>query len=192
MSRRHVQRRNFILLSSEYNYLVAMSNILWYAFLYLIYWSKVYVMSTQFDNYLVAPELSASEKALRDLFVQEYLKDYDAFCSCLRCGFHAAYAVEYAKQFMQEPYVQQKIKSFELDRGIENEGDRDRNLVLSTLRKQMQYAGQGASHAARVNAAVNFAKLIGMEPPTKTRSEVNITSPIQFYLPQNGRDFVTL
>ena len=52
------------------------------------------------DPRLMEPEPFGQEKALRDLFVQEYIKDFDPFQACLRVGFQAAFAVEYAKKFM--------------------------------------------------------------------------------------------
>ena len=61
------------------------------------------------DPRLMEPEPSGQEKALRDLFVQEYIKDFDPFQACLRVGFQAAFAVEYAKKFMGEAYVQRRI-----------------------------------------------------------------------------------
>ena len=133
-----------------------------------------------------SPGLNEKERALRDLFVQEYMKDYDAFNACLRVGFQATYALEYSQQFLRESYVQQRIKACELQSGLREE-DSER-LVLSVLRREMQYTGPGSSHAARVSAAGLMAKLLGLEAPSRTQNDVNINSPIQFYLPDNGRD----
>ena len=41
---------------------------------------------------------------------------------------------------------------------------------------------------AGVAAAAQMAKLLGMEAPTKTETKLSVDSPVQFYLPHNGRD----
>lgn len=113
------------------------------------------------DPRLMEPELSEQEKALRDLFVQEYIKDFDPFQACLRVGFQAAFAVEYAKRFMSEAYVQRKIA--DLQRATpENEdaqAKQDKALVLSVLRQ----AAQNGPYASRVQAAAKLATILGLD-----------------------------
>ncbi|MFA7523101.1 MAG: hypothetical protein WCY71_09285 [Halothiobacillaceae bacterium] len=115
------------------------------------------------DPRLMEPELSEQEKALRDLFVQEYIKDFDPFQACLRVGFQAAFAVEYAKRFMSEPYVLRLIA--ELQRSTpENEDAQsreDKALVLSVLRQ----AAQNGPYASRVQAAAKLASILGLDRP---------------------------
>lgn len=113
------------------------------------------------DPRLMGPELSEQEKALRDLFVQEYIKDFDPFQACLRAGFQAAFAVEYAKRFMSEAYVQRRIA--DLQRATpENEdaqAKQDKALVLSVLRQ----AAQNGPYASRVQAAAKLATILGLD-----------------------------
>ena len=113
------------------------------------------------DPRLMEPEPSGQEKALRDLFVQEYIKDFDPFQACLRVGFQAAFAVEYAKRFMSEAYVQRKIA--DLQRATpENEdaqAKQDKALVLSVLRQ----AAQNGPYASRVQAAAKLATILGLD-----------------------------
>jgi len=108
-------------------------------------------------------ELSEQEKALRDLFVQEYIKDFDPFQACLRVGFQAAFAVEYAKRFMSEAYVQRKIA--DLQRATPENEDaqarQDKALVLSVLRQ----AAQNGPYASRVQAAAKLATILGLDRP---------------------------
>ena len=115
------------------------------------------------DSRLMEPEPSGQEKALRDLFVQEYIKDFDPFQACLRVGFQAAFAVEYAKRFMSEPYVLRRIA--ELQRSTpENEDAQsreDKALVLSVLRQ----AAQNGPYASRVQAAAKLASIYGLDRP---------------------------
>ena len=115
------------------------------------------------DPRLMEPEPSGQEKALRDLFVQEYIKDFDPFQACLRVGFKSAFAVEYAKKFMGEAYVQRRIA--ELQRATpENEdaqAKEDRALILSVLRQ----AAQNGPYASRVQAAAKLATIYGLDRP---------------------------
>ena len=115
------------------------------------------------DPRLMEPEPFGQEKALRDLFVQEYIKDFDPFQACLRVGFQAAFAVEYAKKFMGEAYVQRRIT--ELQRATpENEdaqAKEDRALILSVLRQ----AAQNGPYASRVQAAAKLATIYGLDRP---------------------------
>jgi hypothetical protein len=132
----------------------------------------------------MAQPLTDGERALRVKFVREYLVDYDARLAAMRCGFMSTFAEDYANKFMLEPIVQQLIKEYEHDSGIDNQDDRDKQTVKATLRREMQ---QG-SPASRVSAANTMAKLLGMEAPVKTVAEVTMKSAVQFYLPHNGRD----
>lgn len=61
------------------------------------------------DPQLMQGALSQDEKALRDLFVSEYLKDGQAFQAALRCGFIKSIAQQYAEDLMACPYVQKRI-----------------------------------------------------------------------------------
>jgi hypothetical protein len=107
------------------------------------------------------PELNAQEKTLRDLFVQEYVKDFDPVQACLRVGFQFNFAVEYAKRFMCESYVQRRIADLQRTTP-ENEADQakqDKALVLSVLRQ----AAQNGPYASRVQAAAKIASIYGLD-----------------------------
>jgi len=131
-------------------------------------------------------ELTPAEKMLRDKFVSEYLLDHDAEAALSRVGFQAGFVADYAKKFMSESYVQQQIAARTLQATPENQDELDKLAVRATLRKQMARGGGAVS----VSAAVQMAKLLGMEAPTKTLSEVTLKSAVQFYIPHNGRDAV--
>lgn len=146
---------------------------------------------TGLDSFTLAalhPELSESEKRIRDRFVAEYLEDYSQVEAAIRIGFMKSFAEDYAKKFLAEPYVQQKIMEAEHELGILTPDDRRKAEVLAGLRREANYRGAGSSHGARVTALTNLAKLYGMEPATKTQTELKVTTPVQFYLPHNGRD----
>lgn len=116
------------------------------------------------DSMEMEPELTDREKLLRDIFVTEYIKDYNPEAAAIRCGFMKAFAVEYAKKFMQEAYVLKRIKAVELhqieDEGAKDSGERDRLLVMASLR-QIAY-NPATPAAARVQALAKLAEIRGM------------------------------
>lgn len=108
------------------------------------------------------PELNEREKALREMFVAEYLKDYDAYRAALRCGFMASFAKEYAARFISEPYVQKRIS--ELNDSLLMNEETQRKRTLQALIREAHYTGPGSSHGARVSALAKLAHLLKMEP----------------------------
>ena len=115
------------------------------------------------DPRLMEPEPSGQEKALRDLFVQEYIKDFDPFQACLRVGFQAAFAVEYAKKFMGEAYVQRRIA--ELQRATpENKEKRAQELKALAISVLVQ-ASQNGPYASRVAAIRELNAMHGWNKP---------------------------
>jgi hypothetical protein len=106
-----------------------------------------------------APALDADAIAVRDRFVEEYLKDYEPVNACLRCGFAMAFAVQWAPFFMTDTYVQRRI--IELTRAPQlsaaDQDLHDRALLENTLREAMQKG----HYATRVSAAKAFGELKG-------------------------------
>ncbi len=121
------------------------------------------------------PPMSDREKALRDLFVKEYLEDYDAFAACLRCGFMRSFAGDYAQKFMGEPYVRQQLQMMQqLETNIApTEDEYNKKRIMTGLFREANFRGEGASHAARVSALSKLAQLHGME--VKTNGNVDTT-----------------
>ncbi len=105
-----------------------------------------------------------SQIALRERFVLEYVKDFDAVRACLRSGFEWAFAVEYAKRFMREPYVIARISELRRSSVLnaDDEEQQDRNLIKSVLRE----AAQNGPFATRVAAAGRLAAIYGMDRPS--------------------------
>lgn len=110
------------------------------------------------DPRQLEPALTEKEVILRDAFVAEYLKDFDAYQACLRLGFQATYAVQWANTLFNDGYVQRKITF--MTRTPENSPEQeahDRAMVEVTLRKVMQRG----SDSARVAAVREFRALKG-------------------------------
>lgn len=117
-------------------------------------------------------ELDPRQQALRDTFVAEYLIDYNSVAAAMRCGFSRTMAIEYSQRFLQEPYVQQKIKNMELtlvDPDKELEFNRQR--VKQQLMREAYYHGPGSSHAARVAALAKLMSIYGMEAPKQVHTK---------------------
>jgi hypothetical protein len=123
-----------------------------------------------------AQTLSEKEKALRDLFVSEYLVDYDEFRAAQRCGFNAQFAREYGRRFMEEPYVASKISQLRIAPTVNEKDllDYNQRRVREGLVTEAHYRGPGSSHAARVSALKALAEITGMVKKVETKSQANL------------------
>lgn len=118
----------------------------------------------------MADTLTKQERALRQRFVEEYLADYDAFAAAIRLGYQEAFAQQYAKQFLTEPYTLKLIKEKEAEFGILTEEDQHRKKIVAGLYREAH--SRFNSGAARVAALTQLAKIIGIEAPVKTELKV--------------------
>ena len=121
----------------------------------------------------MSPELTPRERQLRDAFVDQYLIDYDAHAAALRVGFQAAFAPDYAKKFMGETYVRQRLKMMEQTEptvGAAIEDKYNNRRIKAKLMEEAFYTGPGSSHSARVSALKALAAIQGLEAPKKTES----------------------
>ena len=118
--------------------------------------------------------LTQSEMELRDKFVIEYLKDYDAFAACIRIGYAHAFAKEFCARFMTETYVLNKIKQVEL-KPLEEEDLNEttqKRKVYAALWKEANSFGFGTSQSARVAALAKLSSFLGMDAPTRSQQEL--------------------
>lgn len=116
-----------------------------------------------FDSGLFETALSEDEKILRDLFVNEYLKDFDAYQACIRVGFLSTFALDWARKLMEEGYVQRAIAHFKrtATMGDAEAVATDRALIEATLRQACQHG----PYASRVTAARQLAEMRGLAKP---------------------------
>lgn len=119
------------------------------------------------------PELPPQQKALRDLFVSEYMIDFDAVAACMRCGYGRQFAREFAIKFMDESYVQQRITAIKYQK-VEprDELEFNQKRIKAALMFEAHYRGPGSSHAARVNALAKLAAMNGLDMPRKLEATV--------------------
>lgn len=113
------------------------------------------------------------EKAIRDKFVEEYVKDFDAFHAAIRTGFLRDFASDYSSKFLGEPYVQRLIaEARRATVAPEDEDiDSDKQEIINALRREANYHGPGSSHAARVSALSKLTAILGMDAPTRSINE---------------------
>lgn len=125
------------------------------------------------DAIPITDDLNPREKALRDLFVSEYLVDYDAVRACQRCGFVHQFAIDFARKFMEEPYVQQQLNAVKFQNVPEQAmADYDKKRIRTGLMAEAHYRGPGSSHSGRVAALGKLASLYGMDAPKKSEQTI--------------------
>jgi len=107
-------------------------------------------------------------------FVDEYLTDYDAFSAAIRLGYQEAFAQQYAKKFLTEPYTLKLIKEKEAEFGIKTEDDQHRKKIIAGLYREAH--SRFNSGSARVAALTQLAKIIGIEAPVKTEMKLTDVS----------------
>jgi hypothetical protein len=115
---------------------------------------------------------SERELKLRDKFVKEYLKDYDALGAAMRVGYSRSIAKEYAVRFMDEPYVIRKIESQKTTPFDEMNEDQMHKMIKAGLYREANDRGMGSTQPARVAAWAHLARLSGMEPATRVKNEI--------------------
>lgn len=118
----------------------------------------------------MAETLTKQERTLRQRFVEEYLADYDAIAAAIRLGYQEAFAQQYAKQFLSEPYTLRLIKEKEAEFGILTEEDQHRRKIVAGLYREAYNRFNTGS--ARVAALTQLAKIMGIEAPVKTELKV--------------------
>lgn len=127
-------------------------------------------LDEQWQFIAMDPELNEREKALRELFVNEYLVDYDEIKAAQRVGFQKAFAEDYAKKFMNESFVQKLIKAKEHTPVDEKKMEQyDKETVRAVLRAEMH--NKFGTPAARVQAASKMAAILGMDKPVEVKNE---------------------
>lgn len=110
------------------------------------------------DPRQLEPALTEKEILLRDAFVSEYLKDFDAYKACLRLGFLTTYATHWSQTLLNDGYVQRKLSHMTAKPVSSPEQDEhDRAMVENTLRLVMQRG----SDSARVAAVREFRAMKG-------------------------------
>lgn len=98
------------------------------------------------------PEPTESERALYDLFCQEYLVDLDSARAASRCGFQAGFAADYGKLLYTKSYVQKKLAALQRVKGDET-SEREFDAINTRARLRAIINDDRQKAAARVAAA---------------------------------------
>lgn len=100
-----------------------------------------------------------------ELFVTEFVKDFNIKAAALRMGFEEWQASSKGSTFYNSPDVQKRIREWLDEKGRESFYTRER--IMARLWEEANYYGRDASPSARVRAAEALAKMAGMEMPQK-------------------------
>ena len=119
-----------------------------------------------------APTLAPSEMALRDRFVKEYLKDYDAFKAAIRLGYTNGFARTFSAQFMNEPYVLNQIQKVEIGADEDFDEEIQKKKIVTSLWREANLFGMGSSQSARVAALAKLSAFYGMDAPSRSQQEL--------------------
>jgi transposase len=103
--------------------------------------------------------LTEQERLLRDHFVAEYLKDFNAYQAAVRIGFQATFAIDWARRLFECGYVQRKIQH--MTRTQKMSDDEARVLLENELLRIMQCG----SDTARVAAIREYNAMKGWSKP---------------------------
>lgn len=103
--------------------------------------------------------LAADQQLLRDYFVAEYLKDFNAYKAALRMGFQPVFAVEHSTLLFNDGYVQRKIQHMTRTQKI---GDDEARLVVE--HRLLEIAQRGSDNAS-VSAIREFNSMRGWSKP---------------------------
>lgn len=113
------------------------------------------------DERVLQPALSPTERELRDRFVEQYLIDYSPYSACLRVGFVKSIATQYAQELMDDPYVARQIAIRERAKAANPEVEKTERsrMVEALLIKEATNTSGESKHAARVSALGLLAKM---------------------------------
>jgi hypothetical protein len=117
------------------------------------------------------PEPTARDKALYDLFAEEFLVDGDPIMAAYRCGFMDGFAKEWGERLFRKAYVQKRIKQLrDIIPDEKTEATYLKRVVINTLRETA--TNKYAKDSARVQAAAQLKQILGMDAPVKSTQEI--------------------
>lgn len=122
----------------------------------------------------LAQELSERERELRDLFVDQYLYDYDIRLAAIRMGFVDTVATEYGLKLFNDSYVQKRLAEQQrlIAEDPKAEDEATKRRIRAALIREANYRGIGGSHSARVSALAQLKSIYGMDAPTRIQAEM--------------------
>jgi hypothetical protein len=139
--------------------------------------------------------LTPAMKHRRDVFIREYLRDFNGAQAWLRMKaevdpqdahkhYTPAQAAEHAYQLRNEPYVAKRIA--ELVDAMDAANVISQQRVLAMLVREAELQGIGAKHAARVAAQKVLVDVLGMSSAAKAAAARVPSGPGGNGLPRGG------
>jgi phage terminase small subunit len=105
------------------------------------------------------PAPSQKQVAVWDMFIEEYVKDYNGVQAAIRIGFNVTYAQEYARVFLGTPYVAKKIAEYKTQVGSALDNDKLKQMIEQ---KYIEIMNSGDPKAAAA-AAKQLAQMRGID-----------------------------
>lgn len=115
-------------------------------------------------------ELDARQMALRDLYVQEYMKDFDPYKAALRLGFQFEHAAEFARDMQMCAYTQRKIVEF--NRRIDAAAKEAENAALTNRLRQIAMTGRDSASVSAAKLLLEMEGLLKKDEPVDAASEL--------------------
>lgn len=135
-------------------------------------------MSEQFspgwsNNIVYSLELTREEMALRERFASEYIVDFHAYNACLRLGMAPGLAMDYAREFLQDSYVQHVLAQLTFKKkaadpkedpaAAHREITAARQKIIAGLEREAFNYGPGSTQSARVAALSRLAAIYKLD-----------------------------
>lgn len=127
-----------------------------------------------FDEIIQPRALSPGELAIRAVFVEEYLKDYDGYLAAIRCNFHPTQALQAARELLQDAEVNRMIQSKLCNFHTQGKRSQEqRDLIIRSLIKEAHAHGMGCSQVGRISALSTLAKIFNLDKVQEKASVVH-------------------
>ena len=94
------------------------------------------------------------------IFVSEYLKDFNGRQAAIRAGYSPQSAEKTAYRLLKEPSIKELVA--EQIRAKVARSSVTSDWIISQLKHEALFSGEGFSHGARVTALATLAKVTGM------------------------------
>lgn len=128
----------------------------------------------------IRSQLSPNQLFLKDTFVYEYLKDYDAYRAAICCGMNQTAAKRWVRSYISDPYIQLCISEAEEQEFDENHNDRVKKQIDVTFAKLMSNPKVSAQN--RIAAAKARAEMLGLNAPSRINVDATVKKVI-FLMP---------
>jgi len=119
-----------------------------------------------------ADTLTQIERDTIDKYIIEYVFDKDEEKAAIRMGISRVYAKSIAKNFVDTPYFQIKLKEYSIEKdALLDDADLLRREIVRNLIDVMKYNGENASQSARISSAKEISAIMGLAAKQQLSNE---------------------